>query len=303
MNELIKTLDMKDEDLFNNNLNKKIEKIDLFGNITIEKSIKKRIGFLPTSVWRPNWQITKRLKKLVGDSSQTRESLNSNRSDRRNGVNNGKPSIFNPNLCQMILSAYCDENSTIYDPFAGGGTRAIISSMFGHKYYGVEIRKEEVDRINIKKKELDLDFTVIKGDALNKNFNGIKFNFSLTCPPYYDLEQYSNLDNDLSNQKDYKGFLKMLSISIKRVYDCLEDGSLSVWVVGNFRNKFGALEHLNGDLIRIGKENGFILLDELIYEGASKVALTRCSKFEKNRKSIRMHEYIVIFKKTNKKLN
>lgn len=291
------------EEIFNNNLNKKIEKKDLFGNITIEKSIKKRIGFLPTSVWRPNWEITKRLKKLVGDSSQTRESLNSNRSDRRNGVNNGKPSIFNPNLCQMILSAYCDENSTIYDPFAGGGTRAIISSMFGHKYYGVEIREEEVERINDKKKELDLDFTVIKGDALNKNFDDIKFNFSLTCPPYYDLEQYSNLDNDLSNQKDYNGFLEMLSISVKRVYDCLEDDSISVWVVGNFRNKFGALEHLNGDLIRIGKENGFILLDELIYEGASKVALTRCSKFEKNRKSIRMHEYIVIFKKTNKPLN
>lgn len=291
------------EEIFNNNLNKKIEKIDLFGDITIEKSIKKRIGFLPTSVWRPNWEITKRLKKLVGDSSQTRESLNSNRSDRRNGVNNGKPSIFNPNLCQMILSAYCDENSTIYDPFAGGGTRAIISSMFGHKYYGVEIREEEVERINDKKKELDLDFTVIKGDALNKNFSDIKFNFSLTCPPYYDLEQYSNLDNDLSNQKDYNGFLEMLSKSVKRVYDCLEDDSISVWVVGNFRNKFGALEHLNGDLIRIGKENGFILLDELIYEGASKVALTRCSKFEKNRKSIRMHEYIIIFKKTNKPLN
>jgi len=291
------------EEIFNNNLNKKIEKIDLFGDITIEKSIKKRIGFLPTSVWRPNWEITKRLKKLVGDSSQTRESLNSNRSDRRNGVNNGKPSIFNPNLCQMILSAYCDENSTIYDPFAGGGTRAIISSMFGHKYYGVEIREEEVERINDKKKELDLDFTVIKGDALNKNFGDIKFNFSLTCPPYYDLEQYSNLDNDLSNQKDYNGFLEMLSKSVKRVYDCLEDDSISVWVVGNFRNKFGALEHLNGDLIRIGKENGFILLDEVIYEGASKVALTRCSKFEKNRKSIRMHEYIIIFKKTNKPLN
>lgn len=291
------------EEIFNNNLNKKIEKIDLFGDVTIEKSIKKRIGFLPTSVWRPNWEITKRLKKLVGDSSQTRESLNSNRSDRRNGVNNGKPSIFNPNLCQMILSAYCDENSIIYDPFAGGGTRAIISSMFGHKYYGVEIREEEVERINDKKKELDLDFTVVKGDALNKNFDDIKFNFSLTCPPYYDLEQYSNLDNDLSNQKDYNGFLQMLSKSVKRVYDCLEDDSISVWVVGNFRNKFGALEHLNGDLIRIGKENGFILLDELIYEGASKVALTRCSKFEKNRKSIRMHEYIVIFKKTNKPLN
>jgi len=286
--------------ILKNNLDKKIEIIDLFGDIKIEKSIKKRIGFLPTSVWRPNIKDTKNLKELVGDTAQTRNTLNNTRSDRRNGVNNGKVSVFNPNLCQMILSAYCCNNSIIYDPFAGGGTRAVISSMMGHKYYGVEIRDEEVKRINKRKKELNLDFIVKKGDAVDKNFENINFNFSLTCPPYYDLEQYSDLENDLSNQKTYEDFLNLLLKSMKRVYEALEEESLSVWVVGNFRNKFGALEHLNGDIIKLSKEVGFVLLDEIIFEGASKVALTRCSKFEKNRKSVRMHEYIIILKKTSK---
>ena len=286
--------------LLNNNLDNHIESKDLFGDIKIERSIKKRIGFLPTSVWRPNLKDTKILKELVGDTAQVRNTLNSTRSDRRNGVNNGKVSIFNPNLCQMILSAYCCKNSTIYDPFAGGGTRAVISSMMGHKYYGVEIRDEEVKRINVRKEKLNLDFVVKKGDAVNKNFENINFNFSITCPPYYDLEQYSELENDLSNQKSYNDFLGLLLKSMKRVYDALQEDSLSVWVVGNFRNKFGALEHFNGDIIRLSKEVGFVLLDEIIFEGASKVALTRCSKFEKNRKSVRMHEYIIIFKKTSK---
>ena len=86
---------------------------------------------------------------------------------------------------------------------------------------------------------------------------------------------------------------------MERVYEMLQEESLSVWVVGNFRNKLGVLEHFNGDLIRLAKEVGFVLLDEIIFEGASKAALTRCSKFEKNRKSVRMHEYIIVFKKTS----
>ena len=50
-------------------------------------------------------------------------------------------------------------------------------------------------------------------------------------------------------------------------------------------------------LIRISKEIGLKLWDELIWQGASNVALTRCGKFEKNRKSVRMHEYIIVLKK------
>lgn len=89
----------------------------------------------------------------------------------------------------------------------------------------------------------------------------------------------------------------MLQKVLKNCYDVLKKDSFAVFVVGNFRNKKGELEHLNGDLITKAKEVGFKLWDELIWMGASNVALTRCGKFEKNRKSVRMHEYIIILKK------
>ena len=261
-----------------------------------DKSMKARLGFLPSSLWKPDATITKFLKELINDKSQARETLNSNRSDRRHGVNNGKCSIFNPQLAQMILAAYAPMNGKIYDPFGGGGTRGYIATKMGYDYTGVEIREEEYNRVLAQMKEWNLNFKFILADSVKYRPNE-SFDFIYTCPPYYDLEVYSDMEEDLSNAPSYMEYLNMLQKVLKNCYDVLKKDSFAVFVVGNFRNKKGELEHLNGDLITKAKEVGFKLWDELIWMGASNVALTRCGKFEKNRKSVRMHEYIIILKK------
>lgn len=261
-----------------------------------DKSMKARLGFLPSSLWKPDISITKFLKELINDKSQARETLNSNRSDRRHGVNNGKCSVFNPQLAQMILAAYAPMNGKIYDPFGGGGTRGYIATKMGYDYTGVEIRKEEYNRVLAQMKEWNLNFKFILADSVKYRPNE-SFDFIYTCPPYYDLEVYSDMEDDLSNAPSYMEYLNMLQKVLKNCYDVLKKDSFAVFVVGNFRNKKGELEHLNGDLITKAKEVGFKLWDELIWMGASNVALTRCGKFEKNRKSVRMHEYIIILKK------
>ena len=261
-----------------------------------DKSMKARLGFLPSSLWKPDISITKFLKELINDKSQARETLNSNRSDRRHGVNNGKCSVFNPQLAQMILAAYAPMHGKIYDPFGGGGTRGYIATKMGYDYTGVEIREEEYNRVLAQMKEWNLNFKFILADSIRYRPNE-SFDFIYTCPPYYDLEVYSDMEEDLSNAPSYMEYLNMLQKVLKNCYDVLKKDSFAVFVVGNFRNKKGELEHLNGDLITKAKEVGFKLWDELIWMGASNVALTRCGKFEKNRKSVRMHEYIIILKK------
>ena len=261
-----------------------------------DKSMKARLGFLPSSLWKPDVSITKFLKEQINDKSQTRETLNSNRSDRRHGVNNGKCSIFNPQLAQMILAAYAPMNGRIYDPFGGGGTRGYIATKMGYDYTGVEIREEEYNRVLAQMKEWNLNFKFILADSVKYKPNE-SFDFIYTCPPYYDLEVYSDMKEDLSNAPSYGEYLNMLQKVLENCYDVLKKDGFAVFVVGNFRNKKGELEHLNGDLITKAKEVGFKLWDELIWMGASNVALTRCGKFEKNRKSVRMHEYIIILKK------
>ncbi len=276
-----------------NNLDVVRNDIDLFGAAHKRLAVQDRIGFVPISIWQPNWNLVSRLKDIVGDAGQTRHL-----EGKKMALLGSKytTSIFNPHLAQMILSAYCPTNAKIYDAFAGGGTRGFIAASMGHRYYGVEIRPDEVERIKAKMIELDMGFDLQVGDA-QWHDPGDDFDFSYSCPPYYDLEVYSALPGDMSNVQSYDEFLGMLKNSLDRTYACLAPGALCIWVVGNFRDKHGALRHFNGDTVRLAQEAGFILHDELIFWGAAGIAAQRAGQFVANRKSVRVHEYLLVFKK------
>ena len=154
-----------------------------------------------------------------------------------------------------------------------------------------------MNRIIKQQAELGYKFGIECDDSSNPTHENF-YDFSYTCPPYYDLEVYSTLVNDLSAAKSYKTFLGMLQKIMNNVFYSLKKNSLSVWVVGNFRDKNGYLVHFNGDVVKLGETAGFKLHDELIFHGASNCASQRCGQFEANRKSVRVHEYIIIFKKT-----
>lgn len=281
--------------LLKNNLDNVSTQKNLFGEEIKQLSMRDRIGFLPLSIWKPDWTIVKRLKGLVGDTGQTRELKNNNVAGLP-GFNNSA-SIFNPHLAQMILSAYCPSKAKIYDAFGGGGTRGFIATAMGHDYTGVELRQDEVDRIKQRQVELNSYFNIVCCDSTKYEIEPYAYDFSYTCPPYYNLEVYSDSEEDLSNAGTYEDFLNMLEESLNINYRGMKDNSLSVWVVGNFRDKKGNLTHFNGDLARLGKKVGFKLHDEIIFWGASGNASQRCGQFEANRKIVRVHESLIIFKK------
>lgn len=268
--------------------------VDLFGQAHERLSVMDRVGFAPISIWKPDWVVTKKLKEWVGDAGQTRELQG-----RAMALLGSKytTSIFNPHLAQMIYSAYCEPNSNVFDPFAGGGTRGFVGTAMGHTYTGVEIRQEEVDRLESRMVELGVRFDIQCADSQYYPIEEEVYDFSLTCPPYYDLEIYSPLEGDMSNVQTYEEFLSMLKNSVSTTYKGLRRGALFVMVVGNFRDKKGSLRHFSGDTVRLGKEVGFVLHDELIFWGASDIAYQRLGQFVANRRSVRVHESIIIFKK------
>lgn len=169
----------------------------------------------------------------------------------------------------------------------------------GHDYLGVEIRQDEVDRIRNRQKELNVHFKIECADSQFYDIEENAYDFSYSCPPYYDLEVYSELEGDMSNAQTYEEFLAMLRKSLQVTHKGLKDGALCIWVVGNFRpNKGkGELTHFNGDLVRLGLDIGFKLHDEVIFWGGSNAAAQRSGQFQANRKIVRIHEYLVVFKK------
>lgn len=286
--------DIPDELTQAGNLDNITTDLNLFGEEVPRGGVMDRVGFAPISIWKPDWTVTKSLKEWVGDAGQTRELQG-----KKMALLGSKytTSIFNPHLAQMILSAYVPEKQKIFDPFGGGGTRGFVASAMGHDYTGVEIRQEEVDRIKDRQKELNTFFTIECHDSQTYDIQDNTFDFAYTCPPYYDLEIYSPLDGDMSNVATYEEFLDMLYNSMEVTYRGLKPGSLFVMVVGNFRDKKGNLRHFNGDVARLGKQMGFVLHDELVFWGASDIAYQRLGQFVANRRSVRVHEYIIIFKK------
>lgn len=275
---------------------KTTEATTLFGDTVETKltSIKSRLGFLPISVWKPDWTITKEWKALIADDGSTRKLVGDKMALPGSKY---ETSIFNPHLAMMILSAYCPQNAKIYDAFGGGGTRAIVASTMGHDYLGVELRGDEVDRIRERGELLGLKFEMVCGDSTKYVIEPNIYDFSYSCPPYYDLEVYSELEEDISNAGTYDDCLEMLRQSLEITFRGLKAGGLCVWVTGNFRRPDGALRHFNGDVIRLAQSVGFTLHDELIWWGASGGAYQRVGQFAAHRKSVRVHEQIIILRK------
>ena len=270
----------------------KIQQFTLSGDIKEDISMKNTLGYLPLSILNVDWQQTKILKVFVGDSVDTRKDAGT----LGYTLNNTSTSTFNPYICKCLLNGYAPKNADIYDPFAGGGTRAIISTAMGHTYTGCEIRKEEIDSVNKRGEDLNLKFTLLYKDA--KDFiDEKKFNFSLTCPPYYNLEQYNGGKDDLSMAPTYNSFMNDITKIMKNVYISLKPDSYCIWIVGNFRNKSGVLIDFRGDVVRSAKKSGFIFHDDIVIHSASGNAVQRVGHFKANKKSVRIHEYALIFKK------
>lgn len=163
-------------------------------------------------------------------------------------------SIFDPFLCELMYKWFCPQNGTIIDPFAGGSVRGIVAAKTGHKYLGLELRPEQVEanivqRDNIIGKDPKrLDWII--GDS-NKTLDGVKDKFDMifSCPPYADLEVYSDDPADLSTM-EYNDFVKVYSSIIRKAVSKLKDNRFAVFVVGEVRTKAGEYRNFVSDTIK-----------------------------------------------------
>ena len=68
-------------------------------------------------------------------------------------------SIFDPVLAELAYNWFSPEDGTIIDPFAGGSVRGIVASKLGRKYYGVDLRQEQVEANQEQAKTICSDVT------------------------------------------------------------------------------------------------------------------------------------------------
>ena len=208
-------------------------------------------------------------------------------------------SVFNPAIAQVILNCYAPDTGVCWDPFAGGGTRAILAAKNGMEYKGTEIRGEEVEAVNLRCQHCDIAdrVTIFHGDGRNcPDMPDASADFCYTCPPYYNLEEYEGGENDLSMTPTYDSFVSEIEKVVVEERRILKVGSYACWVVGLHRDKDGELLALNHDIARAHQKNGFRFKEEIVLTHKNNGAIQRVGNFEKgDKRLIRMHEYVLVF--------
>lgn len=214
----------------------------------------------------------------------------------------GMLSIFDPVLCELMYYWFCPQEGTVLDPFAGGNVRGLIAALTGHNYTGVDIRQEQIDA-NIKSAgEILTDEKTpnwICGDSINlDSLVSGEFDMVFSCPPYFDLEKYSDNPNDISNM-NYENFLKSYREIICKATKLLKNNRFAVFVVGDIRNvKTGLLRNFVSETIAAFQSAGLNLYNEIILvTQCGSLPLRVNTGFSGMRKIGKTHQNVLVFYK------
>ncbi len=135
---------------------------DLFGDEIKQKSrgpVADRFLFPPFSVIdakQGDWQERKRawaamgIKGELGRSAKSyniHEWIEDNRDEMNiaGSVHGDGTSIFDPVLCELAYRWFCPKGGQVVDPFAGGSVRGIVAAAMGRRYWGCDLRVEQVE--------------------------------------------------------------------------------------------------------------------------------------------------------------
>jgi hypothetical protein len=125
--------------------------------------------------------------------------------------------------------------------------------------------------------------------------------FVFSCPPYGDLEQYSDDPADLSNMDD-DAFDATYRDIIEKAVARLRDHRFAVFVVGDYRDKGGFMRHLVGTTVRAFEAAGARYYNEAILVSPAGTLQLRVTKqFDGSRKLGKQHQTILVFVKGDPK--
>ena len=207
-------------------------------------------------------------------------------------------SVFDPVLCELAYRWFCPRGGAVLDPFAGGSVRGIVAGVLGRRYVGVELRAEQV-AANRAQERLAPEASRpkwIEGDsAAVVPELGEDFDFLFSCPPYHDLEVYSDDPRDLSAM-EWDGFVEAHRRIVAAAAERLRPERFAVWVVGEVRGPDGAVRGIVPETIDAFARAGLRLYNDAVLVTATSSLPIRVGRsFVKSRKLGRTHQYVLAF--------
>lgn len=207
-------------------------------------------------------------------------------------------SVLDPVLAEVVCRWFGLPEGKAFDPFAGDTVFGFVSAAVGMSFTGIELREEQARLNNARTAEIDAHYICDDGQNVASHFAPKSQDLLFSCPPYFDLEVYSDDPRDASNQKSYEEFLNILRNAFTSAVGCLNDNRFAVIVVGDVRDKkYGGYYDFPGDVTRIFKDAGLFLLNELILVDPIGTAAIRAAGQMKGRKVPKTHQNVLVFYK------
>ena len=212
-------------------------------------------------------------------------------------------SIFDPVLCEIAYRWFSPAGGLILDPFAGGSVRGIVASKLGRQYIGHELRSEQV-AANIEQGDVlcaveKFPPAWICGDSRNvdKTCADVDADMIFSCPPYADLERYSDDPADLSTMA-YQDFKAIYFEIIAKACARLKPDSFACFVVGEVRDKKGNYIDFVGDTVQAFRDAGLAYYNEaILITCVGSLPIRAGKQFSASRKLGKTHQNVLVFVK------
>lgn len=211
-------------------------------------------------------------------------------------------SIFDPVLCELTYRWFSPAGGVVLDPFSGGSVRGIVAAKTGRQYVGCDLRPEQVEANRAQWLTMADESPApvwACGDSrqLDKHCAGVAADMVFSCPPYADLEVYSDRPDDLSNM-DYPQFVGAYREIIAKAMAMLKPDRFACFVVGEVRDRDGIYRNFVGDTIAAFEDAGASYYNEAVLITATGSLAIRAGKqFSISRKLGKTHQNVLVFVK------
>jgi DNA modification methylase len=125
-----------------------------------------------------------------------------------------------------------------------------------------------------------------------------KYDMLFTCPPYYDLERYSDGEADGSAKQTYSEFLEWYHKIFLHAVGRLRDNRFAVVVVGEIRDKQGVYRNFVGHTVACFKRLGLNYYNEaILITAVGSLPIRTGKQFSVARKMGKTHQNVLCFYK------
>jgi len=217
------------------------------------------------------------------------------------GCANGALSVFPQNIGKALLLLYTSERDTVFDPFAGHNSRMEFCVRADRHYIGCDVSKKFMafneERAALLRKEYpDIFIKLYEMDSRKCGELEEEADFTITSPPYYDIEYYGDEHQQLGKSKNYFEFLRSMARVVAGNYKQLKRGAFCVYFINDFRRE-GRFHAYHIDMYNILKDAGFTPWDMLITDLGQPLRACFPAQVIEAQILPKRHEYGVVMRK------